>query len=913
MANFQKYPVYQYDEPATYDDFKGGINLDPSSENLADNEMRDCVNMEFSHVTLKKRKGAKKICRLLCEDTLNFVQGVTLFTHNYPFIVVAADGKLYYSRYIKGVDLELQRLLIYNAKNGSEQKALDQFSDLEVYNYVREHDLSHSGYVYEDNEKVRTLYFQNEHKIEFAAFNNQLYAATGTRIVVISVAEDGVDLNAECAEPYVPNGTEYQLYGENFMSPYPYMCMQNGHGAGAAIKSILIKEPTKKIDKVSDQVVDDQIDCEAIMTFPYGKSNVKDYYYKWEVYDYNEEEGKYAWRTLISYAASCEKLESNYNNYSNNKITLFMSRSKDKVDDIGNNQFRVNDDKDDDETPKSLDNFSVRCSFTDSITLEDETGEWVPTEIDGSYFGEFQISIDKDSIVESANRWRVLQTCKKIIADGNKFILYDDAYNSGEWFKTVIGKPNYVVNRGCLNFKTTKNEQIIKVVHFKGVLVVFSHNKHVGGNIAVVSGNGDDDTSDSSYSPYSRRVVNSEITCDSPESVQIAENLLFFKFRDTVYAIEGSDISSEIVTLYSLNDKLKSRFGEVKIPWSEPCVSEITNDYYGLIWKDEVKYENGEAYVARPAMRLKMYYKIGQEIDGKVFFPWLRDESSKFNSDAIFYIDGISSHIVDGDILQFDDEHYCDVDEPYNCVIKLKAYDLNYPKLSKFIRNMIINYHRPDHGRIAIQASVINEAGHELFDTTCSKESLQDLETVKDGTLHGKIGRTLADTKTYLPKYMFPLLQAATELIVTADGSFVLNDVTFNYYTTDVPETNQFDRYSKIVRKSTPITRSRKIETGSIVEMEQDNLISRREASEVNKQPLLESYVKNLIRESRERDVVAAHGTNNFPETGDEEKIYVDAKTKTIWIYNNNEYVSVTADIRPIDETYISELFSEEE
>lgn len=907
MANFQKYPVYQYDEPATYDDFKGGINLDPSSENLADNEMRDCVNMEFSHVTLKKRKGAKKICRLLCEDTLNFVQGVTLFTHNYPFIVVAADGKLYYSLYIKGVDLELQRLPIhnaYNAYNGLKQKALDQFSDLEVYNYIREHDLVHSGYVYEDSRDVRTLYFQNEHKIEFAAFNNQLYAATGTRIVVISVAENGVDLNAECAEPYIPNGTEYQLYGENFMSPYPYMCIKSSPGAGAAIKNILIKEPT---NKVVDAI--DQVDCEAIMTLPYGKSDVKDYYYKWEVYDYTSENGKYAWRwrTLIGYEDSCTEHENSYLDYDNHKITLYI-KPEDGDGDKKGNKFTVHAPAD----TKSLNNFSVRCSFTDSIT-QDETGEWVPTEIDGSYFGEFQISINKESIETSANRWRVLQTCKKIIADGNKFILYDDAYNSGEWFKTVIGKPNYIVNRGCLNFKTTKNEQIVKVVHFKGVLVVFSHNKHVGGNIAVVSGNGDDDTSDSSYSPYSRRVVNSEITCDSPESVQIAENLLFFKFRDTVYAIEGSDISSEIVTLYSLNDKLKSRFGEVKIPWSEPCVSEITNDYYGLIWKDEIKYENGEAYVARPAMRLKMYYKIGQEIDGKVFFPWLRDESSKLNSDAIFYIDGISSHIVDGDILQFDDEHYCDVDDPYDCVIKLKAYDLNYPKLSKFIRNMIINYHRPDHGRIAIQASVINEAGHELFDTTCSKESLQDLETVKDGTLRGKIGRTLADTKTYLPKYMFPLLQAATELVVTTDGSFVFNDITFNYYTTDVPESNQFDRYSKIVRKSTPITRTRKIETDNTVELEQDNLISRRDTPEINQPPLLEAYVKNLIRESKEKEVVVAYGTNNFSKTGDEEKIYVDATTKTIWIYRNNEYVSVTADIQPIDETYILELFSKGE
>ena len=39
MAKYKDYPVYTYDEPATYSDFSGGINTDPSNEHLQPNEI----------------------------------------------------------------------------------------------------------------------------------------------------------------------------------------------------------------------------------------------------------------------------------------------------------------------------------------------------------------------------------------------------------------------------------------------------------------------------------------------------------------------------------------------------------------------------------------------------------------------------------------------------------------------------------------------------------------------------------------------------------------------------------------------------------------------------------------------------------------------------------------------------------
>ena len=58
-TKYKDYPIYTYDEPSTKSDFTGGINTDPSNEHLLENEMRDCVNMDYLSGALVKRKGAE--------------------------------------------------------------------------------------------------------------------------------------------------------------------------------------------------------------------------------------------------------------------------------------------------------------------------------------------------------------------------------------------------------------------------------------------------------------------------------------------------------------------------------------------------------------------------------------------------------------------------------------------------------------------------------------------------------------------------------------------------------------------------------------------------------------------------------------------------------------------------------------
>ena len=90
-AKFQKYPVYVYDEPVSYEDFTGGINTDPSNEHLTKNELRDCVNMHYLSGALVKRKGAKEIAKLISDVDLFNIQGIFLFTYRITYLFKSAN------------------------------------------------------------------------------------------------------------------------------------------------------------------------------------------------------------------------------------------------------------------------------------------------------------------------------------------------------------------------------------------------------------------------------------------------------------------------------------------------------------------------------------------------------------------------------------------------------------------------------------------------------------------------------------------------------------------------------------------------------------------------------------------------------------------------------------------------------
>jgi hypothetical protein len=168
-ATLKDYPLYITDEPATYEDFSGGINTDPSNEHLADNELRDCLNMTYMSGALVKRKGAKLLCNISCEEELYNIQGVFLFTYRLTYLIVAADGKLYQGFFNENSTVKLSRLrieyeideslLYYNPKN--------LFVGLEEY-YTERTNVTHDGFLYtytkDDKNNIVRYFYRGNYK-----------------------------------------------------------------------------------------------------------------------------------------------------------------------------------------------------------------------------------------------------------------------------------------------------------------------------------------------------------------------------------------------------------------------------------------------------------------------------------------------------------------------------------------------------------------------------------------------------------------------------------------------------------------------------------------------------------------------------------------------------------------------------
>ena len=1046
-TKYKDYPVYTYDEPATYSDFSGGINTDPSNEHLEKNEMRDCLNMHYSSAALVKRKGASLLCNIECEDELFNIQGVFLFTYKITYIIIAADGKLYKGFYSPNATIKLSRLPIsssvaevfdtYNPLdtnidlqerldeslseqhdgflyvytidddgnrinisdnfignykdlpngtqiktgditeyNGVKYKSLIDFPLNKIYpdtsknwitidNYnttyaaqiiTRTDPLSDyyksSAFIEQQAELIedkwqaedpglweekyttwnfgdivkyhgtvyicmtshinynemptetssnwskifikKELLFQNYRDIEAATYNNKMYFATGTRFVQVEIVNN--ELTASVVVPYKCGSEEIVNIGFNYLSPYPELCRETRYNQ--VITSIG--------GLLSIKTTYGRFRLQPLMTFANNETE-KDYYFKWEkkigtdwyvVYSYkdniitlnNNEKIKQNLFTIevddadiyqyrVSFAKSFEQtseLVSSTWDYSNtykvgdkisitdenNNTTIYRCIKShnpkqvlwDNIQYIETNILPLSSsglyyktyatDNDGNYIPtKAIPTFSKATTArsgnslytlesdntykyygtdTNSIIAGDtyweedyiEEGivktdasidyDWIVNKVDGEYFGSANSVLYEDISVNYT--YKIIQSCTKITSDGNKFLLYGDKYNSGSWYKTIINNPSYITDRGSLSFKTNKNEELIKVIPFNGNLIAFANAENVGGSIHLITGNGDDyDANDGYYSPYRRSIINVNISCDNANTVQVCENILVFKYFNNLYYISSSDLTNEVVSVYSCNDKIKHNNNFVTIPWDDnSCISEVTEDYYALIWKEKYSIDGEDLILERPALKIKMYYKLGTQQNEKIVFPWLRDESEYFNIDHIVYIKGKPVYLYNNTLTTFNEEVYTDYDKNYKCIVHFRGEDLNYPKMYKLINNVLIYYHRNQYSKLDFNLLVKNEAGHKLLDSSVKKFSINDLRALKAGekVIDGdiRLDSTILDSKVFNTDYKFPCLLADSIITAENDKEFSISSITYNYTTSETPDTTSYDLYTNILR-----------------------------------------------------------------------------------------------------------------
>jgi hypothetical protein len=919
-ALVKKYPLYVSDEPVTYLSFVGGINTDPSNEHILPNELRDGLNVHFQSGGLVKRKGAKILSTLISSEDIENVQSVSIFTNKMSYLVIAANGKLYYGIYTPNAEINLTRLKIdfYNYNRYLTHNPVDMTVGLikyDINNIPPSNELlTHEGYVLsgqsssnflgsylalpdgytmsindvvlKDNiyykfigggqsntftinfikptnnsfwielnsgelsaftqeqlnsialwdsmaqryfkddlvafvvsgvkkyyrafynhiirnnldvqisdlfsvttESVGELIFQNYQNIEGATYNNTLYLATGTRIVEIYPDSNG-KLLAYVLSPKLLNSIVLATIGFNYVSPYPELCMETE--TNQAITSIGALLPLySNLNGVKQFVL------KPIMTIA-ANEELQEYYFRWEKF----KDGK--WLTVKRFQDNFYiTLSKNLNNSYSEKV-YNLDYSSLIVNDADEFKYRVT-------FAKSFEIKQTPTTLTETEYVSEEVYDLdgnivLDYKVDkaiGDYFGQ-ATSVLYNVNLKPNQLFKTIHSCKKVYADGNKFCFYDDAYNSGEWFKTVIDNPNYITLRGGLSFKTNKNEALVKVISFAGYLIAFANSTSVGGSIHLVQGNGDDVENDQFYSPYRRKTISPNVSCDNPNTVQVAENLLFFKHFDTIYFIQAGELDQDKVNLYSANDRFKDKTKYFTIPWEDNnCVSELTEDYYALMWPEKNIVENGEIINVYPASRIKLYYKMFQRTNNKAFFPWLRDESELFNIKHLFYINAKPIYLYNNTLVTMNGNNYTDFNEVYPSSIRLKAYDLEKPKMYKLLDNVTVFYNRNQYSVVDVEVEAYNEAGHKILN---SKEQnlIQDKKTLTVGDKLNsdilKLDSTIIDSKVVNSSYKFPFLLIEVFIKNESEETFSFSSITFNYTTVDIPDQNPYELYSKIIR-----------------------------------------------------------------------------------------------------------------
>jgi hypothetical protein len=136
---------------------------------------------------------------------------------------------------------------------------------------------------------------------------------------------------------------------------------------------------------------------------------------------------------------------------------------------------------------------------------------------------------------------------------------------------------------------------------------------------------------------------------------------------------------------------------------------------------------------------------MGQQIIGKVYLPWLRDESEYFNIEQILYIKGKPVYLHGNNLISFHENKTKDLDKSISFRIVLKPTDMNYPKIFKLFHSVILSYYKNNNSDININCVVRNEAGYIMLDTTKRiHKDAQDLGTFKTGIKYNEETKTVA-------------------------------------------------------------------------------------------------------------------------------------------------------------------------
>lgn len=358
-----------------YLDFSGGHNSDVGNERLNDNEFPLMLNVDNSgRGSAKTRYGRIAMASPNSQGLASVGQGLFNYYREgsvAPDIVMACDGQLFL--HSQG---SVTKIPITDGAN------LD-------------------------------FRFQATASVEAAQYQNNLFIATGTKLV--ELAYEAGSHKAKTVTPYSPTAMEVQYIGTNGLADNPNEYIQDGTASGSFVEVIGIKP------QLRNGSVNTDITMTAFINRPTGYAGTIDY--KWE----------FKRTTELSWPTTPFK-----------DFTVDLKTTTMKFDSPTKYDIRV----------------TVR-----------KTGEATPANYREYTLSSFTVNPTADPASMSVSG---IQKCRKIMLHWDRLLLCGDSERPYQMYISDLQNPRFFPVPNTITFDFGKQEPITAVVRFQDMLVIFT-------------------------------------------------------------------------------------------------------------------------------------------------------------------------------------------------------------------------------------------------------------------------------------------------------------------------------------------------------------------------------------------------------------------------------------------------------
>lgn len=293
--------------------------------------------------------------------------------------------------------------------------------------------------------------------------------------------------------------------------------------------------------------------------------------------------------------------------------------------------------------PDKADEYEIKVMVKDSTVPGD-------TPADTYILPSYKVTAYDENVTANVSG---INTCNRILLHWDRLILYGDTVNKNTVYISHLKKPDYFPTTNTLIFESDTQEPVTKIVQFRDFLVAF-----LPSSIQALYGKSPLD--------YRRVKLHTGIGCVAPESACVMGNVIAFLSKEGVYVLKSFGLAEDRMNVERIDTKIANL-----IP-AYPDSADACSIYH-----------EDQLHICFPKIktRFRFYRTSGA---------WTKDESIYFDFCRFHEIKGdlVVQSQSTGEVYQFDDSIYQDLDYVYEDKVETKPYDFGVPYNPKKLREL---------------------------------------------------------------------------------------------------------------------------------------------------------------------------------------------------------------------------------